>query len=105
MLSLQRNFSLQTRRLNEVYVAGEKTSIFHIASSKKRKTNTSIQEMKIDQLVTNDTDEIQNHVTRYFETLYGANNTTRDVDFAPDRRIPDNNQSNRTLTRARQLSK
>lgn len=97
MLNLQRKHTSENHRLGETYIAGEKTSIFHIASRRNRKSETTIKQLQTETGLLTEDGEIQENVSSYFENLYSPGQIEANRNFEPARSIPEGNQVNQQI--------
>lgn len=101
MLRHQRNFSTNFRKMNETFISGESTTLFHVAQIHGKRSKSTIAMLQAengdevrDQIL------IRDSVRSYFETLYTPVESGNLVDFLPARTIPENNLLNESLVEA-----
>lgn len=98
MLTLQRQFTQNFIRINETFVAGESLSTFQLGDRRRKKTSiTELQNERGDQL--RDALEIEQHMFRYFQSLYARGETRRDAEegFETERAVPAQDEANIAL--------
>lgn len=96
MLRHQRNFSESFRRINETFIAGESTSLFHVEQLNNRRTNISTIETE-DETIIDDPGQIRETIRTFFEQLYDTHEVDGDDDFFPARSIPAGQPQNENL--------
>lgn len=98
MLLKQRESTNKWRQLNETYLQGEPTSLYHLSEKHSNRSRTIIRELESGNNVINDGAQIEQTVVSYFEDLFQENNQTNATNnFIPSLRIPDNNNANEKL--------
>lgn len=97
MLKQQRDFSSNARQLNETYLQGEPTSLFHVSEKCSKRAKTVIRELE-DQGEMIEGDRIEQHVVSYFEQLFAAENTRAGPNnFLPQKTLSANDIRNEDL--------
>lgn len=99
MLNLQRKKSSENRYWGDTYIGQENTSIFHVASRRNRRSETTIQQLQTEHGLLTDEDTIQQNIRDYFENLYSPAQTEQNQQFEPAKRIPADNTANQQVLR------
>lgn len=101
MLAHQRNFTKIFVRINETYVAGEALSSFQLGE-RRRKRTTITQLRDGEDVVINRSEDIQQHIQQYFQTLYTEEPPQGEIvdDFGCPSAVPENDPENESCMRA-----
>lgn len=97
MLKLQRNNSLAQRKENEVYLAGEPTSVFQIGDKVKRFNDTIIRSMEIDGRKSTNHTEINDHIVNFYREAFTSERVEENNEFEPILTVPENCEENESL--------
>lgn len=95
MLQHQRNFSMKFRRINETFISGESTTLFHVAQVYGKRAKTTISQLGTENDNTiSDSSQINHMLRSFFEDLYSADDQETLNTFHPAKVIPENNHDN-----------
>lgn len=97
MLLLQSKFSKAYERINDKFICGENISVFQLGDRTKKKKNSIIQSIELNNQILNEPVEIENHILDFFKSLYSAEAVENCTNLTIPRNIPQNSVTNEQL--------